>query len=128
MTITAACVITLKKPPTYRLAQDGKLPVWSGYGISGKDALSITAFRGLAEELEALQLGEGDALSVIGDVSLNNWVGKDGAEYFGLKLIVSKAEAITAPVPKRRATSKRTPPKEAPAQDEPPFYDDPIPF
>ena len=118
MTIIAACVITLKKSPTYRLAKDGTLPVWSGFGMAGTDALGITAFKSLAEELDALHLGEGDALNVVGTINLETWAGRDGTERSGLKIVASKAEAITPPTPKRRASSPRrsdasTPPASA---------------
>ncbi len=101
MTITAACVITLKKSPTYRLAKDGTMPVWSGFGMAGTDALGVTAFKSLAEELDALHLGEGDAITVTGTITLNTWEGKDGSQHSGLKMIASKAEAIIAQAPKR---------------------------
>ena len=100
MTITAACVITLKKSPNYRLAKDGTMPVWSGFGMSGADALGITAFKTLAEELDALHLGEGDAITVTGTITLSTWEGKDGSQHSGLKMIASKADAIIAPTPK----------------------------
>ena len=101
MTITAACVITLKKSPIYRLAKDGTMPVWSGFGMAGTDALGVTAFKSLAEELDALHLGEGDAITVTGTITLNTWEGKDGSQHSGLKMIASKAEAIIAQAPKR---------------------------
>ncbi|OCX70057.1 hypothetical protein A6M27_12060 [Acidithiobacillus thiooxidans] len=101
MTIIAACVITLKKPPTYRLAKDGTMPVWSAFGMSGTDALGITAFKTLAEELDALHLGEGDAVTVTGTLSLNTWEDKAGNQHSGMKLIASKAEPVTPPAPKR---------------------------
>ncbi|MHB8180089.1 MAG: single-stranded DNA-binding protein [Acidobacteriaceae bacterium] len=101
MTITAACVITLKKSPSFKLVKEGTMAVWSAFGMSGTDALGITAFKSLAEELDALHLGEGDAVSVIGTLSLNTWEGKDGSQHSGLKMIASKAEAITPPAPKR---------------------------
>ncbi|WP_264318524.1 hypothetical protein [Acidithiobacillus ferriphilus] len=41
MTIIAACVFTLKKSPTYRLAKDGTMPVWSAFGITGDQAYRI---------------------------------------------------------------------------------------
>ena len=126
MTIIAACVITLKKSPTYRLAKDGTLPIWSGFGMTGTDALGITAFKSLAEELDALHLGEGDALSVVGIINLETWAGRDGIERSGLKIVASKAEAITAPTPKRRASSpqRNTTPAPAPAAPPAPAYDD----
>jgi single-strand DNA-binding protein len=102
MTISAACVITLKKSPTYRLAKDGAMPVWSGFGMSGSDAIQITAFRELAEEINFGRLGEGDAIIVTGTISLNTWTGKDGSQHSGLKMIVTKAEPLTPPAPGRR--------------------------
>ena len=124
MTIIAACVITLKKSPSFRLAKDGTLPVWSGFGMAGADAVGITAFKSLAEELDAMNLGEGDALSVVGTINLETWAGRDGMEHSGLKIVASKAEAITPPAPKRRASSPRrsTPPPAA--YDD---FDDPLP-
>ena len=118
MTIIAACVITLKKSPTYRLAKDGTMPVWAGFGMAGTDAVGITAFRSVAEELDALHLSEGDAITVTGTLSLNTWETKDGTERSGLKIVASKAEVITPPTPKRRASSPRrsdasTPPASA---------------
>ena len=103
MTIIAACVITLKKSPAYRLAKEGTMPVWSGFGMSGTDAVGITAFRSVAEELDALHLGEGDAITVTGTLSLNTWEGKDGVEHSGLKIVASKAEVITPPAPKKES-------------------------
>ncbi|WP_123103932.1 hypothetical protein [Acidithiobacillus sulfuriphilus] len=100
MTIIAACVVTLKKPPSFKLAKDGTMPVWSGFGMAGTDALGITAFKSLAEELDALHLGEGDAVTVTGTISLNTWDGKDGTPHRGLKMIATKAEAITPPAPR----------------------------
>jgi single-strand DNA-binding protein len=41
MTIIAACVFTLKKSPTYRLAKDGTMSVWSAFGITGDQAYRI---------------------------------------------------------------------------------------
>ncbi|PKY10065.1 hypothetical protein B1757_12350 [Acidithiobacillus marinus] len=107
MTIIAACVITLKKAPTYRLAKDGTMPVWSAFGVSGNDAIQITAFRELAEQINFGMLGEGDAISVTGTLSLSTWEDKGGVERSGLKLIASKAEPVTPPAPKRRASSPR---------------------
>ena len=101
MTITAACVITLKKSPTYRLAKGGTMPVWSGFGMAGTDAIGITAFKSLAEELDALHLSEGDAVTVTGTLSLNEWDGKDGSKRSGLRLVASKAEVIAPPAPKK---------------------------
>ena len=115
MTITAACVITLKKSPTYRLAKDGTMPVWSAFGMSGTDALGIAAFKSLAEELDALRLGEGDAITVTGTITLNTWEGKDGSQHSGLKMITSKAEAIAPPAPRQRAASSRRGTGQAPA-------------
>ncbi len=97
MTIIAACVVTLKKPPTFKRVKDGTMPVWSAFGMSGTDALGITAFKGLAEELDALHLGEGDAVTVTGTLSLNTWEDKAGIQHSGLKMIASKAEAIAPP-------------------------------
>ncbi|MEB8487286.1 MULTISPECIES: single-stranded DNA-binding protein [Acidithiobacillus] len=130
MTIIAACVITLKKSPAYRLAKEGTMPVWSGFGMSGTDAVGITAFRSVAEELDALHLGEGDAITVTGTLSLNTWEGKDGVEHSGLKIVASKAEVITPPTPKRRASSPRR--SDEPAPPTPPAsayddFDDPLP-
>jgi len=125
MTITAACVITLKKSPTYRLAKDGTMPVWSAFGMAGTDALGVTAFKSLAEELDALHLGEGDALTVTGTISLETWTGKDGIERSGLKIVASKAEAITPPAPKqRRASSPKRSDEPAPATPPASAYDD----
>lgn len=107
MTIIAACVITLKKAPTYRLAKDGTMPVWSAFGMAGADALGITAFKTLAEELDALHLGEGDAITVTGTITLNTWDGKDGSQHSGLKMIASKAEAIAPPTPQQQAARSR---------------------
>ncbi|MBW9249568.1 MAG: hypothetical protein GJU72_10960 [Acidithiobacillus ferriphilus] len=115
MTITAACVITLKKSPIYRLAKDGTMPVWSGFGMAGTDALGVTAFKSLAEELDALHLGEGDAITVTGTITLNTWEGKDGSQHSGLKMIASKAEAIAPPAPRQRAASSRRGTGQAPA-------------
>lgn len=98
MTITAAAIITLKKPPSYRIVKDGTLPVWSAFGMAGGDAMSITAFAELAETLDALHLDVGGALSIIGDLSINEWEGKDGTKRSGLKMVLSKAEPITAPL------------------------------
>ncbi len=44
-----------------------------------------------------MNLGEGDALTMTGTLSLNTWEGKDGTERSGLKIVASKAEAITPP-------------------------------
>ncbi|MHB8249068.1 MAG: single-stranded DNA-binding protein [Acidithiobacillus sp.] len=118
MTIIAACVITLKKAPTYRLVKDGTLPIWSAFGMAGTDALGIAAFKSLAEELDALHLGEGDAVIVTGTLCLNTWEGKDGTQHSGLKMIASKAEAIQPPSPKRRASSPRRSTGPAPAADD----------
>lgn len=101
MTITAACVITLKKAPTFRLVKDGTMPVWSAFGMAGTDAVGITAFKSVAEELDALQLGEGSTIIVTGTLTLNEWEGKDGTQHSGLKIIASKVEAISPPAPKK---------------------------
>ncbi|MCL5979782.1 MAG: single-stranded DNA-binding protein [Gammaproteobacteria bacterium] len=124
MTITAATTVILKKAPAYRLAKDGTLPVWSAFGMAGTDALGVTAFQSLAEELDAMNLGEGDALTVTGTISLNTWEGKDGTERSGLKIVASKAEVITPPAPKRRPRRSNQPPAPPPLE---PFYDDPLP-
>lgn len=105
--------------------------VWSAFGVSGNDAIQITAFRELAEEINFGQLGEGDAISVVGSLSLNVWEGKDGTERSGLKLVISKDDPVAPPAPKqRRASSPRRSQSPAPATGdyEEPFHDDPIPF
>ena len=122
MTIIAACVITLKKSPTYRLAKDGTMPVWSAFGVSGNDAIQITAFRELAEQINFGMLGEGDAISVTGTLSLNTWEDKAGNQHSGLKMIASKAEPVTPPAPKRGAPSPQR--STAPAAPPASAYDD----
>ena len=124
MTIIASCVITLKKAPTFKLVKEGTLPVWSAFGMSGTDALGVTAFKSLAEELDALHLGEGDALTVTGTINLETWAGRDGTERSGLKMIASKAEAITPPAPRGRASSPRRSDTSAPPATPAPAYDD----
>ena len=101
MTITAATTVILKKAPTFKMVKDNTMAVWPGFGMAGADALGITAFKSLAEELDALHLGEGDAITVTGTLSLNTWEDKSGVEHSGLKMIASKVEAIIAPAPKR---------------------------
>jgi single-strand DNA-binding protein len=100
MTITAATTVILKKAPTFKMVKDNTMAVWSGFGMAGADALGITAFKTLAEELNALHLGEGDAITVTGTITLSTWEGKDGSQHSGLKMIASKADAIIAPTPK----------------------------
>ncbi|MBU2763754.1 single-stranded DNA-binding protein [Acidithiobacillus caldus] len=104
--ITAACIATLKRAPNFRMVKDGTLALWSAFGAAGQDALQLVAFGDLAEEINFGDLGIGDALSVIGTISLDSWQAKDGTERTGLKLIISKADPISPPEPKKRSARR----------------------
>lgn len=106
--ITAACIVTLKRAPNFRMVKGGALALWSAFGVAGQDALQLVAFGDLAEEINFGDLGIGDALSVIGTISLDVWQTKDGTERTGLKLIISKADPISPPEPKKRSARRST--------------------
>ncbi|AEK58637.1 hypothetical protein A5904_10055 [Acidithiobacillus caldus] len=101
--ITAACIVTLKRAPNFRMVKDGTLALWSAFGVAGQEGIQLVAFGELAEEIDFGRLGIGDALSVVGTISLDAWQAKDGTERTTLKLVISKADPITPPEPKKRS-------------------------
>ncbi len=125
--ITAACIVTLKREPTFRLVKGDTLPLWSAFGVAGTEGVQLVAFGHLAEEIDFGSLGIGDAISVIGTLSLESWQAKDGTERTGLKLIISKADPIAPPEPKTRQPRRRAQAKAAPATTSEEDFDDELP-
>lgn len=103
--IAAACVIRLRNTPRYHIAQSGTA-VWSGWGLSGDQSLGVVAFNELANELNDAALGDGDSITVHGNLQLEEWTGNDGQTRHGLKLIASKVDPVRPPARKKRS---RTP-------------------
>ena len=125
--ITAACIVTLKRAPNFRMVKDGTLALWSAFGVAGQEGIQLVAFGELAEEIDFGRLGIGDALSVVGTISLDAWQAKDGTERTTLKLVISKADPITPPEPKKRSARRGNRPSVARVSTPEESFDDDLP-
>jgi len=123
--INAALTATLNTTPTFRMVKNGELALWSCYARAGTDSVKLTAFSELAETLGERKLDVGDALVVVGRITLETWQDKDGEQRHALAIVLTKAEVLVAPAskPRRASTAK---PKFTPTTDG--NFDDALPF
>ena len=106
----------------------GELPLWSCFAKAGQESVKLTAFGDLAEDLDQRGLGLGDVLTVHGRISLETWQGKDGTDRHALAIVMTRAEPLAAPEPRKPRKRSSPRPKPAAPAGGPESFDDPLSF